>query len=133
MMFQLIQLYSFCPQLVALCSSGKAYELDCHFSGLIIKGIITTTVQKAYCLLRSSISTIPFFLDDPKIALEIAELICYFNGTISANVVIGDTQPLTCPLFATNFSIGKDKRYDCHTQCNYNYALWLLLVHHTCV
>lgn len=66
--------------------------------------------SKAYCLLQSSLSTIPFFLDNPKISSEIAELICYFNGTISANVVHRDMQPLTtCPLFAPIFQLEKIK------------------------
>ena len=115
---KLIQLYSFCPQLVAFGppSTGKTLSLRVGLSlfGADNQRNHYNNCSKAYCLLRSSISTIPFFLDDPKIASQIAELIiCYFNGTIPANVVHGDTQPLTCPLFATNFSIGNDKRYDC--------------------
>ena len=112
---KLIQLYSFCPQLVAFGppSTGKTLSLRIGLSlfGADNQKNHYNNCSKAYCLLRSSVSTIPFFLDDPKIASEIVELIiCYFNGTISANIVHGDTQPLTCPLFATNFSIGKDKR-----------------------
>ena len=111
---KLIKLYSFCPQVVAFGppSTGKTLSLQV---GLLLFGADNqknhyNNCSKVYCSLRSSVSTIPFFLDNPKISSEIAELICYFNGTISANVVHRDMQPLTTyPLFATNFSIGEDK------------------------
>ena len=71
---------------------------------------------------RSSMTTLPFGIDDPNINasgvkskanfLNMAELVInFYNGARTANCLKGSKKPLSLPLVATNFMFKHDARY----------------------
>ena len=68
--------------------------------------------SKAFCLQRAAISSLPFGIDDPSFPVDLNEVVVsFYNGTISANVMCGSLLPLTCPIYSSNFTFGKNERY----------------------
>ena len=112
---KLIEMMRFCPQVMAIGppSTGKTISLQASLSlfGANNCKNLYNSCSKAYCLQRSSISTIPFGIDDPNLPTDIGDLIiCLYNGTLSANVCQGGLQPLSCPIYCTNFTFGNNER-----------------------
>lgn len=105
-----------CPQIMAVGppSTGKTLSLQATLAlfGADNCSNQYNTCTKAYCLQRSAVSTVPFGIDDPSFSGDINDIIVsFFNGTISANIAQGSIQPISCPIFCTNFSIGNNERY----------------------
>ena len=94
-------------------STGKSISLQAALSlfGANNCKNLYNSCSKAYCLQRSSISTIPFGIDDPNLASDIGDvIICLYNGTLSANICQGGLKPLSCPIYCANFTFGGNKR-----------------------
>lgn len=69
----------------------------------------------AFFLERSSLSSLPFALDDPPKSAKGSDLsdlvVDLYNGCKTANLKAGSLQPLSTSLVATNYSIQKEERY----------------------
>ena len=115
----IIDTLRFCPQIMAVGppSTGKTLSLQATLAlfGADNCSNQYNTCTKAYCLQRSAVSTVPFGIDDPSFSGDINDIIVsFFNGTMSANIAQGGLQPISCPIFCTNFSVGSNERYNIH-------------------
>ncbi len=81
-------------------------------SSMYVKG------SNAFFLERSSLSSLPYAIDDPPKAtskgssVDINSLIVdLFNGCQTANLRSGPLKPLSIPLVASNYNLKKEERY----------------------
>lgn len=116
---KIIEMFQFCPQVMACGppSTGKTLSLQAALSlfGANNSKNHYNSCSKPYCLRRSSLSTVPFGIDDPNLAGDISDIvISLYNGTISANISQGGIKPISCPLYCTNFTFGSNERYIVH-------------------
>lgn len=115
---EVLKLFRFCPQVMATgpVSTGKSVSIQ---AALCLFGADNTKnhylkCSKAFCLQRAAISSLPFGIDDPSFPVDLNEVVVsFYNGTISANVMCGSLLPLTCPIYSSNFTFGKNERYVC--------------------
>jgi len=112
---KIIEVLRFCPQVIAVGppSTGKSISLQAALSlfGANNCKNLYNCCSKAYLLQRCAISTIPFGIDDPNIAVDIGDvIISLYIGMISANIAHGSLQPLSCPLYCANFDFGCNER-----------------------
>ena len=113
---EILKLFRFCPQVMATgpVSTGKSMSIQaalCLFGADNTKNHYTKC-SKAFCLQRAAISSLPFGIDDPSFPVDLNEVVVsFYNGTISANVMCGSLLPLTCPIYSSNFTFGKNERY----------------------
>ena len=112
---ELIKLFRLCPQVMATgpVSTGKSVSIQAALSlfGADNAKNHYMRCSKAFCLQRSSISSLPFGIDDPSFPVDVGDVIVsFYNGTISTNVACGSLLPLTCPLYSSNFTFGKNER-----------------------
>ena len=112
---ELIRMFRLCPQVMATgpVSTGKSVSI---LAALSLFGTDNAKnhylkCSKTFCLQRSSVSSLPFGIDDPAFPTDVSDVIVsYYNGTISTNVAYGSLLPLTCPLYSSNFNFGKNER-----------------------
>lgn len=112
---ELIRQFRLCPQVMATgpVSTGKSVSIQAALSLFGADNVKNHYMKcsKAFCLQRSSVSSLPFGIDDPTFPTDVGDVIVsYYNGTISANVACGSLLPLTCPLYSSNFTFGKNER-----------------------
>ena len=118
----IVSLYSGCHIVVATgpSSTGKTTSIKaglslfgCSNNNMFVKGTNRGFLE------RSSMSSIPYGIDDPKLGkskskanqLDIAELaVDLFNGSPTANYNTGVLNPLSLPLIATNFDADTEER-----------------------
>ncbi len=120
----IVELYGGCPIPIA-CGPSEAGKTTAILAGLSICGSSNTSHYvkgtNAFFLERSSLSTLPYGIDDPNIGiggakskanfLDISELIIdLYNGAKTGNSLKGARTPLSIPIIATNFSIKSDPR-----------------------
>ena len=81
-------------------------------SGMYVKG------SNAFFLERSSVSSLPYAIDDPPKAskskgnsVDINDLVVdLYNGCKTANLRSGPLKPLSIPLIASNYDLKKEER-----------------------
>ena len=105
---ELIKLFRLCSQVTATepVSNGKSVSIQAALSLFNAK-----KCSKAFCLERSSILSLPFGINDLSFPVDVGDVtVSFYNGMISANVACGSLLPLTCPLYSSNFTFGKNER-----------------------
>ncbi len=103
--------------MIAVCSYSVFTCASNWNVGLNDNGIHGKLTQ-ALVLERSSVSSIPFVIDDPPKSsskyntIDVNDVIvdCY-NGLMSGNVKSGVAKPLSSAMISTNFDIKADARY----------------------
>lgn len=118
---QLVKTYGGCSITVATGSSGTgkttALKLGLSLFGCSNNNMFVKGTNRGF-LERSSISSLPYGIDDPKLKskskanqLDISELaVDLYNGSPTTNYSTGILTPLSIPIIATNFDSYTEER-----------------------